>query len=360
MIIRALCVAIALYAAPLAAQQAKPMQLDMANGWTHQKSGLRFPKEIKALPFSSATQFADGEWDVSLQYSPADQSDAVSIYVYQAAVQDVGLLFAESRNSLENRKQVYRSVSPLAPVAAFTPPGQNNASGLRVAYNTEGAYKSTALAIAPLGRDWVVKFRVSSTTLSATELDARLTDAIGLLGWPEDKYKHVEGIEAQNCTSSLPPFKKAKRIKADGGNALLNAIFASAISEKADEAEMDAEAEEQSTSRYCRDQSTQFPFGIYRPDNAVDRYIISLGDSGRAVFVEPDMASMLLDDSDTKKGTHYTIRMIVPGVVETYATHDRMPSPDQVVSVIEKTAPESSVGRGDDDKTINLDAGAFK
>lgn len=290
-------VATALYAAPVVAQQAKPLQLDMTNGWTHEQSGLHFPKEIGALPFLSATQFANGGWDLSLQYSPADQADAVSIYVYQAAVQDVGLLFAESRTSLEARKQVYSSVSPFAPVAAFTPPGQSGASGLRIAYNTEGAYKSTALAIAPLGRDWVVKFRVSSTTLSASDLDARLTDAIRVLDWPEDKRLHPEAIEAQSCNTSLPPFKKAKRVKADGGNAILNALFASAISAEPTE----PQANEPGKVRYCRDQNIPFPFGIYRPDNAVDRYVISLGDSGRAVFVEPDMASMFLDEGSKKK-----------------------------------------------------------
>lgn len=349
-------IAFALYAAPVSAQQAKPLQLDMANGWTHEQSGLIFPNEMGSLPFLSATQFADGGWDLSLQYSPADQADAVSIYVYQAAVQDIGLLFAESRTSLENRKQVYSNVSPLAPVAAFTPPGQSNASGLRIAYNTGGAYKSTALAIVPMGRDWVVKFRMSSTTLSASDLDTQLTDAIQMLGWPEDTRLHPEAIEAQSCSTSLPPFKKAKRVKADGGNAMLNALFASAISAGSAE----PEADEPVASRYCRDQNMQFPFSIYRPDNAVNRYVISLGDSGRAVFVEPDLASQIMAESDAKKGANYTIRMAVPGLVDTYPSHDRMPSPEQAVSIIEKLPLASSVSRSGDDKIIKLGDGALK
>jgi hypothetical protein len=357
MALRIAVFAIALSAAPLAAQQAKPLQLDLTNGWTHEQSGLVFPKEIGSMPFFSATQFAEGGWDVSLQYSPANQADAVSIYVYQAAVQDVGLLFAESRRSLENRKQVYSAVTPLAPTSAFTPPGQNSASGLRIAYDTQGTYKSTALAIVPMGRDWVVKFRLSSTTLSASELDTRLTDAVKMLGWPEDRKAHLEAIEAPSCTTSLGPFKKAKPVKADGGNALLNALFASALTGEASE---DAEAEGVSTVRYCRDQNTSFPFGVYRPDNAVDRYTISLGDSGRAVFVEPDIASMLLDEGKSKKGPQYTVRMVVPGLVDTYPSHDRMPSPEQAVSIIENSPPASSVDRSGKNKTINIGDGALK
>ena len=354
--LRIVGIATALSAAPLAAQQAKPLQLDMTNVWTHEQSGLVFPKEMGALPFLSATQFADGGWDLSLQYSPAELTDTVSIYVYQAAVQDIGLLFSESRTSLENRKQVYSSVSPLTPVSAFTPPGQNTASGLRIAYNTEGAYKSTALAIAPMGGDWVVKFRVSSTTLSAAELDIRLTDAIQMMGWPVDNRRHPEAIEAQSCSSSLPPFKKAERVKADGGNAMLNALFASAISAGSAEPEVD----ETVASRYCRDQNMQFPFSIYRPDNAVNRYVISLGDSGRAVFVEPDLASQIMAESDAKKGANYTIRMVVPGLVDTYPSHDRMPSPEQAVSIIETLPLASSVSRSGDDKTISLGDGALE
>ena len=359
MISKTICVAIfaiALSATPLAAQQAKPLQLDMENGWTHDQSGLVFPKDMGILPFLSATQFVDGGWDLSLQYSPADQADAVSIYVYQAAVQDIGLLFAESRKSLENRKQVYSSVSPLAPVAAFTPPGQSSASGLRIAYNTQGAYKSTALAIVPMGRDWVVKFRMSSTTLSASDLDTRLTDAIQMLGWPEDTRQHPEAIEAQSCTTSLPPFKKAKRVKADGGNAMINALFASAISAGSAE----PAADEPVASRYCRDQNMQFPFSIYRPDNAVNRYVISLGDSGRAVFVEPDLASQIMAASEAKKSANYTIRMVVPGLVDTYPSHDRMPSPEQAVAIIEKLPLASSVSRSGADNTIKLGDGALK
>ena len=355
--LRIATIAIALYAAPLAAQQAKPLELDIANGWTHEQSGLVFPEEMSELPFLSATQFVNAGWDVALQYGPAGLSDAVSVYVYQAAVQDIGLLFSESRRSLEARKQVYSSVTPLGPVAAFTPPGQNSASGLRIAYDTQGAYKSTALAIAPLGRDWVVKFRVSSTTSSATELDRRLTDAIQTLGWPADKRRHPVGIEVQSCSTSMAPFKKkAKRVKSDGGNALLNALFASAISDESEE----TDTTETVASLYCRDQSFEFPFRIYRPDNAVDRYVVSLGDSGKAVFVEPDMASMLLDEGSSKKSADYVIRMVTPGLIETYPTFDRMPSPDQAVSVIETAPPVSSVGRSGDDKTINLGDGAFK
>lgn len=354
-ILRLAAVSVALLATPLAAQQAKPLNLDMSAGWKHQQSGLFFPKEIVALPFNSATQFADGGWDLAVQYGPKGLSEAVSVYIYQAAVQDAGLLFSESRRSLEIRKQVYGEVTAFAPVTTFTPPGQNSASGLRITYSTTGAYPTTALAIAPLGRDWVVKFRISSKTKSAAELDAALSEAINMLGWPEDKANHPVATEASDCPTALPAFKKAKRVKDDGASAILNAALFGLVSEKAEEAD-EASAEKLT---YCRDRSVPFDLGIYRPGEATDRYLVSLGDSGRAVFVEPDMAGLLLDDS--KKGkTTYTIRFVGPGEVAIFPAHDRMPSPQQAVEILDTMAPISTTGRGGGDKTVTIGPDALR
>jgi hypothetical protein len=355
--IRIATISLLAIAAPLAAQQPAPLKLDMSNGWAHEQSGLSFPASIASLPYLSATQFADGGWDLALQYGPADLSDAVSVYIYQAAVQDVGLLFSESRQSLENRRSAFGTVTTAVPAASFTPPGQNSASGLRVVYSADGAYKATGIAIAPLGRDWIVKFRVSSKTKSAAELDATLSSAIQAMGWLKEDGGHPEAAETKNCASSLPAFKKAQRVKNDGGNALLNAIFAGAAAGNGDD--LGDEVVATKPTRYCRDQSTAFPMGIYRPDEAIDRYLISLGDSGRAVFVEPDMAGMLLGDEGKKGDTNYIVRMVVPGSVATYAAHDRMLSPDQAASLVESTAPASSVSRAKGDKTVNINSGAL-
>jgi hypothetical protein len=354
-ILRLTVLSAALLASPLAAQQPKPLNVDMTNGWTHPQSGLSFPKEMVALPFFGATEFADGGWDLALQYGPKGLSEAVSVYVYQAAVQDVGMLFSESRNSLEMRKQVYGEVTALAPVASFTPPGQGSASGLRITYSTTGAYPTTALAIAPLGRDWVVKFRVSSKTKTAAELDATLTEAINMLGWPEDKAGHPVAAETSDCPTVLPFFEKAKRVKDDGASAILNAALFGLVSEKAEEA--DEAATEKSS--YCRDRSVPFELGIYRPDAATDRYLVSLGDSGRALFVEPDIAAALLDDN--KKGkTTYTVRFVGPGSVAIFPAHDRMPSPQQAFEILNSMAPVSTTGRSKEDKTVTIGPDALK
>jgi hypothetical protein len=340
---------------PVAAQNAKPLQIDVSNGWTHSLSGLQFPKTIGNVPFVRATQFADGGWDNALQYNDRGDQNIVSVYIYQAAVQDVGLLFSESRKVLEMRKDYFGNVTPLYAAKAFAPPGRETASGLKIVYSTDGHFGATALAIMPLGRDWIVKFRLSSQNKSVQELDAALDEAINALGWPKDESVHNAATIIADCSTALPAFKKAKRVKDDGTSAILNAALFGLVSEKAEE------AEEAATEKltYCRDRSVPFDFGIYRPGEATDRYLVSLGDSGRAVFVEPDMAGLLLDDS--KKGkTTYTIRFVGPGEVTIFPAHDRMPSPQQAVEILDTMAPISTTGRGGGDKTVTIGPDALK
>jgi hypothetical protein len=355
--LRIVGIATALSATPLAAQQAKPLQLDMTNGWTHEQSGLVFPKEMGALPFLSATEFAEKGWNVALQYSRGNQADSVSVYVYQAAVQDIGLLFAESRRSIEGRKQLYTSTSPLAPVAAFTPPGQKSASGLRIVYNTGGAYKSTALAIVPMGRDWVVKFRISSTTLSAAELDARLTDTIAMLGWPADKRVDTSAQAAVQCINQLPEFSEATELKSSGAYALESATSALTIFKKMEE----EKGHRPISPRYCRDKDDGTPFAVYRPDDVQDRYMISLGDSGKAVFVEPDPSrKMRIAKGESSAANAYAVSVVLPGYIDFYPSFDRMPSPEQAMKIVNSTKRLSRTSRNDGDAEIQIDPSLMK
>jgi hypothetical protein len=352
-------VAIALLGAitPAAALEPKPLNLDMTEGWKHPKSGLFFPKQLNSLPHKTATEFVEGGWDVALQYYADVKDYTVSVYVYQAAVQDVGLLFSESRKSIESRKDVFGTAVPAAAAARFTPPEQNSASGLRIVYNTNGAYKSTGIAIAPLGRSWIVKFRVSSRTKTTAELEASLTEAITTMGWPADILPHPSPSETSACTSALIAFGEAKTLKSKTTYALENALMAVSIAKTMDE----KKAPQAKTPVYCVDKSVNFPYSIYRPDNAQDRYLISLGDSGKAVFVEPDRSrKMRVADGDKDAENAYAISMTVPGSTDFYPSHDRMPSPEQVVKIINTMSRLSRTGRGDGDTDIKIDSSLMK
>jgi hypothetical protein len=129
------------------AQQPVWMTMDHTVPWIHEQSGLVVPPSIAAIPRKSAMAFASGGWDQSMQFETADNSTLISVYIYQAAVQDVGMLFAEAQKPLERRVDYFGGATPIAPPIAFLPPSDTVMSGLKVFYNTTGQYKSTALAI---------------------------------------------------------------------------------------------------------------------------------------------------------------------------------------------------------------------
>lgn len=336
-------------ASPASAQQPAPLAMEAGKEFRHAQTGLIFPATLQALPRMSGTEFEPGGWDIAIQYAPSDMATAISVYVYQAAVQDAGLLIAESRISLEGRQSHYQNLQPLAPLAAFAPPGDAVKSGLRLTYSTDGQFKSTAIAIAPLGRDWVVKFRLSSKTLSAAELDTLLTSTITGLNWPKQAEAHAAAAEIAACQTPLPAMKPAKPIKTNMAYGLLGAIMNLAPDEK-------DEAKPAHRATYCRDTSLNFPLGLYRPDGATDRYLLSLGDSGRAILVDPDASAPMMAEVEKKKAAadQYSVRFIGPGKISNFQPHKGMVPPGQAWEIVSKSAPLSSSGRGDGDKTIQI------
>jgi hypothetical protein len=336
--------------APVSAQGPKPLEIDIAKGWTHELSGLSFPAAIGQIPYFRASAHVDGGWDNALQYNDKDGNNIVSVYIYQAAVQDIGVLFSESRKSIETRKDYFGTVTPLYSPTAFAPPGRSTLSGLRIVYSTDGQFPATALAIMPLGRDWVVKLRLSSKTKSTQELDAALTDAVKSLGWPSDSNAHPAAKETVACGSALHDLGEAKILKPNTAYALANALLAIDVADKKGEKTPPSPV-------YCRDESIKFPYSIYRPDNAADRYMISLGDSGKAVFVQPDQSRELrIKDGQVGGADAYSTSLVVPGSTSFYASFDLMPSPEQAIKSVNTTRRLSRTGRGGGDTNVEIDS----
>jgi hypothetical protein len=107
--------------------------------------------------------------------------------------------------------------------------------------------------------------------------------------------------------------------------------------------------------RYCRDTSASIPFGLYRPNGAEDRYVISLGDSGRAVFVEPDLDDAIQSKikNKAKRPTAYSIRMVVPGQSISFQPHQGLIPPEQALRIIAAGQVISTSNRGGNLVTIN-------
>ncbi len=346
--------AVGLVASSASAQRPVRLDIDHSKAWKHDRTGVVLPAAIDGIPRKSITEFEAGGWDVAAQYDIDNYAAVVSIYLYQAAVQDPSLLIAESRIPLETRKDVYGEVKPFTDVVPFAPPGDPVASGLRIAYETGGQFKSTALAIAPLGEDWIVKFRVSSRTMSPPQLNALVDRAIAALNWPTKASPHQAAVAMTACTTPTPELKKAKIVKQDGAMALFGALVGGAI----------AADDNQPVTRvtYCRDLGASRQFGLYRAENDPQRYLLSLGDSGRAIFVGRDELSETVSGEmkgKKKSGAIYAVRLVVPGSTTQYPSVDRLPPPDQALQIV--SGPSlSRTSRSKGDRRIQIDSNSLK
>lgn len=323
-----------------------PRQLENHAGrpWKHKPSGLTFPVAMTGIQRSAVAAFSDDEWDIAARYDKPDGETAITVYVYQAAVFDPSIWFREAQHSIESRKNVFGDVTPLAPAAAFAPPGDSVASGLRMTYAAGGTFKSTALAIAPLGTEWIVKIRLSSQIRSAAELDGDMTALITALNWPNRAAPHVAATVAADCLKPIPQLEIASEIKGDGTSALLGGLGM-----------LSATSGASAVPRRCRDAGLSGRQNVYRTEDGAGGYVLSLGDSGRAVIVEPDVLGALM--AKEKGGaTSYLVKHVEPGVATIFPALDRVPPVAQVIAIVNNGKWSSRTTREKNAKvTINSD-----
>lgn len=324
----------------------QPRQLDNKPGtqWKHKSSGLAFPASMAGVQRSSMMAFSDGDWDVVARYDTPDGVTAISIYVYQAAVFDPAVWFHEAQASIEARKAAFGTVTPLSPAATFAPPGDNITSGLRITYGTDAAIKSTALAVAPLGTEWIVKIRLSSTARTPAELDGDLTSLINALNWPKKAAPHATAAVIADCAKPMPQLEVANEIKGDGASALLGGLGMISTGKKP-----------ALPPALCRDAGLSGHQNLYRTDGANQGYVLSLGDSGRAIIVEPDLLGALLA-KEKGGGTSYLVKHVGPGMATIFPAFDRVPPVAQVVALVESNRWTSRTTREKNaNVTINSD-----
>ena len=157
---------------------ARDLGVPADKGWKHAETGLILMPQLAGLARTALTDATETEHDVAAQYDAADKSVSATIYLFHPAIPDVGLWFDRSQTALETR-DIFRHAAPAsADPIAFAAANSGTATSLRQVYAAPGgAYRSTALAVVPVG-EWIVSLRMSAKTLTADQLDARLQQAI--------------------------------------------------------------------------------------------------------------------------------------------------------------------------------------
>lgn len=351
--------AVAFSAGSAGAQEA--ISLEQGEPYVHPHSGITVPANLGGIMPRRVIAFAPAALDVGLSYDTAENTEALSIYVFRRTNGDVPVWFAQAQSALEGRDK-FAGLTVFAAPAAFAPPGQAEASGLRAAYAIEGgAYRSTGLAVFAVN-GWYVKMRASSKTRSAEELHGWMDEVLAQLTVPANEPEASANIAAPvlDCAQKLRFRGKAKDAPGDEtGSAmasLLGGLLMSAGEEiGTDEAAGDAALVTEPVI-WCRDQQIDMARATYRANASPDSYLLALGDNGNGVSVGPDGLAAIF--ADTKKSPPYSITLMTAGRNISFVSQNRLPSPSRVIELIEgnRTLGVSSTWGEERNIEINLRA----
>ncbi len=316
-------------ATPVAAQQiggavsAKP-----GKPYRFRHSGIIAPATLDGMRRVDVRQLGEEELDVFAVYQ--NGSDAITVYVYRTLIGSVPVWFDRARASVEQRREMFGTVAPVAPVA-FTPPGQSTASGLMAGWTLGKApYRGTALAILPVG-EWLVKVRYSSTTLDGAATAARIPAVLAALEWPRAVPSAPVAAPIADCAAPLAFANAAAPIT--NGTALQSAalsggLIAAVTSEKG--------TPPASPPVWCRDPAPARIGAAYRSGGTTDGYLLAISDSGRGFSVEPDVIAREVGESQGQVVRQWSVALYDPGSIATYAPMTGLPSPDTLIASLDR------------------------
>ncbi|MES3154215.1 hypothetical protein [Sphingomonas faeni] len=304
---------------------ARDLAVPPDKGWKHAETGLILMPQLAGMSRTALTDTTQTEHDVAAQYDTPDKSAFATIYLFHPAIADVSLWFDRSQTALETR-EIFKNASPAtADPVAFAVGGAKAASSLRQVYATPaGQYRSTALAVVPVG-DWIVSVRMSAKALTAVQLDARLQQVIAAIRWPTDVGTEAPAAAPLKVCATPLTFGKAKLAKPDGADLLMSLMGSSLAAKKKTE----TKSEPAVHTTWCRDGDARTEYGMYRSDGASSSYVLALYDAGRVVSVYPSIMGQI-----NKTGVYSVSLEDVEGTVSAFQSFTALPSPKQVWSLV--------------------------
>ncbi|HVL77779.1 MAG TPA: hypothetical protein VM346_00665 [Sphingomicrobium sp.] len=335
--------AIAVGAAPAAAQP-RDIPLKAGSKYSHKSTRIALPPSLGGLPRARAVALDVDDLDVIVDYRSTDEREITTIYLYRNAAGDLPLWFDRANAVIDSNPARFGKLTPAFPAAAFVPPGQSTASGLRVVYSTGGSgFASTALAMVPVG-EFFVKMRLSSATLGPAELEARMREALAAISWPRRIAPAPAAVLVAPCDSALAFSGIAKPAPKNGAAALIGALIPSLANETAKSGEKSAPVV------YCRDARVLENAALYRPNGDKDRYLVAFQDAGRALQVgRNDLASIIAAaESAGDAGARYSVDLIGLSETQGFGDFATLPPPEQAIDLVSSSKPvyaTSTIGK---------------
>lgn len=342
-----LFLAVLLGAAPALAAGRQQRFLPPGEVYRHALSGLGIPAALPGTPPRGPLTILEPDLDESLRYDSDDGTEAVTLFIYRNVAGSVPLWVDRAAQQILSR-DIYGGPTPLGPPQPFTPPGQASASGMMQIFSVaKPPYRSTGVALLPLGRDWYVKLRYSSARIAAEELAAKMLAILAALEWPKAIAPAPAAAPIADCATPLAAKAGARPREQD---LLASVLMQSVARDAAEGAAKDAQPAAPAAV-FCRDPIARPALGnagVYRAGGAADAYLIAFTDAGRGVVAAPDTLGALLGK---KARLDFSVTLVDLGQSYVYAPRDRLPPPEELLAIINGEKPVSSVstkGKGGD------------
>lgn len=345
------CAALLTTAAPIAVLAAQEPLARPGSTWSHDLSGLTLPGLHAGFERGESKQYDEDGYNVGITFRDDASQSWADLFIYKAAPASVAIWADRAATGMFANPMLGDADINAVMIKRFTPPnGAGENSGLRLITPVKTGLTASGLAI--YAHDgWLVKLRMSSRTLDAAALDARMADFIAGLTLAPAAQAAAPLVDILDCPTPIKSGKKAKLIRLDMmGTIMLGATLRVAREAKAEEAALQDQGA-RAGDLWCRDAASQPQYGIYRREGAQDSYLIALGDTGTSLSVGRFDMGPLMKPSDGFLVTQSD------GVTEqTYPPFDRLPAPEQVLGLPGSIGPVFSAGLlpGNSGTTINV------
>lgn len=317
---------------------AQEAQAPVSSSWSHDLSGLVLPASLAGLTRGESRQFDDNGNNVTVSFHEEASGTVADLYVYRAAPASVQIWADRAASSMFANSKLGNVDVAAVKVFVFTPPnGAGENSGLQVIAPVKGELTASGLAI--YAHDgWLVKLRMSSSSLDAASLEARMAEFVAGMKLPVAVRPAPQLVDIADCQTPLKSDKNAKLVRLDMmGTILLGGVIGVANDKRTEKSESRA-ADLAVDPAWCRDAASRSEYGVYRRGNEDDAYLVAVSDSGTSLTIgRYNMAGLM------KPSRGFLVTQS-DGVTElVYPPFDRMPQPEQVIGLPGNVSPVSSV-----------------
>lgn len=341
---RVVAMAMLMASGAVGAQTPPDLPIDAGKPYRHAPTALVIPVVLDGLARSNARAFAADHLDEAFNFATPDVGEDITVFVFRNVSGSVPVWFDRVASAVQHR-EIYGEPTIVTPATAFTPPGQRTASGLIETWRPgKSRYRSTGMAFMPLGPQWYVELRYSSSTIDAEAMEARLRGVIGAIGWPRTIEAQPAATPVSDCATPLAISGRATAVAA-GQQSSANVLLGAMVASMAGKPSAKKDVSVQPARAWCRDTGSYglpAQHGVYRPVGTSDQYLLALNDAGRGIRVAPNMLAFATNGEVAAKASGkasspaLTWSVAVEDMARTisFADRDRLPSPDQATAII--------------------------